>query len=243
VLIGLVAGIRAPGTRLRDWALVAAIGAIGHAAFHALMVAGIHHTTPAHASILIALSPVFATLLARLLLGEGLSGRRLAGIGVAFGGVVVIVSRDLTAGLGSATVLGDVMSLGASLAWATYSVLGKPALARGTPREVTTWVILLGTLPLLPFGAPELARMPWATISAGQWVLLLYLSAGTIAGANLLWYWALARTPTARVVSFSYLIPLISAVIAVGLGQEVLSGPLVIGSAAILGGVALAQRR
>ena len=69
-----------------------------------------------------------------------------------------------------------------------------------------------------------------------------YLSAGTIALANLLWYWALARTATARVVSFSYLIPVVATTIAIATGQESFSLPLAFGVVAVLGGVALVQR-
>jgi drug/metabolite transporter (DMT)-like permease len=72
--------------------------------------------------------------------------------------------------------------------------------------------------------------------------LIAYLSAGTIALANLLWYWALARAATARVVAFSYLIPVLATVIAVLAGQESLSPPLALGVMAVLGGVALVQR-
>jgi drug/metabolite transporter (DMT)-like permease len=238
--VGLAAGLRPPGPRARDWALVAVAGLVGNTGFHALMVTGIHHTTAAHAAILVALSPVFAALLARMLLAEPLTRRRLGGIALAFAGVAVIVSPDLGAP-GGGTWLGDALSLGASLTWAAYTVLGKPALAQAPARDVTTWATLLGSGPLLVMGWPGLATVSWAALSAGQWVLLLYLSAGTIALANLLWYWALARTPTARVVSFSYLIPLVSAVIAISLGQEPLSGSLVVGATGVIGGVALAQ--
>jgi drug/metabolite transporter (DMT)-like permease len=75
-----------------------------------------------------------------------------------------------------------------------------------------------------------------------QWLLIAYLSAVTIALANLLWYWALARRATARVVAFSYLIPVIATAIAVAAGQEALTAPLALGAAAVLAGVALAQR-
>ena len=53
---------------------------------------------------------------------------------------------------------------------------------------------------------------------------------------------ALARTATARVVAFSFLIPLIATTIAVLAGQETLSPSLVLGAVAVLGGVALAHQ-
>jgi drug/metabolite transporter (DMT)-like permease len=232
-------GALRPGFRLRDWALVVLLGLVGTTAFHALLVTGVHHTSPAHAAILVALSPLFAALLARLLLGEPLGARRLGGIGLAFAGVAVIVTR---AGGGSASWLGDLLSLGASLTWALYTVIGKPLLARATPLAVTTWAGILGALPLLPIGLPGLAEVRWSALTLPRWSLILYLSAGTIALANLLWYWALARWATVRVVAFSNLIPLVATAIAVATGQESLSLALGVGALAVLSGVAVAQR-
>ena len=121
-------------------------------------------------------------------------------------------------------------------------MIGKPLLARAAPLAVTTWAAILGALPLLPLGLPGLAEVRWSALSTPRWLLIAYLSAGTIALANLLWYWSLARWPTTRVVAFSNLIPLVATAIAVGAGQEPLSGSLVLGAVAVLGGVAVAQR-
>ena len=225
--------------RPRDWGLVVLLALLGNTLFHALLVTGVHRTSAAHGAVLVALSPVFAVLLARVLLGEPLGARRLGGIGLAMAGVVTIVTR---ADAGTASWQGDLLSLGASLAWALYTVIGKPVLARASPLAVTTWATFLGALPLLPLGLPGLREVRWSELSLGRWLLVGYLSAGTIAVANLLWYWALARTATARVVAFSYLIPVLATTIAVAAGQEALSPSLALGALAVLGGVALVQR-
>jgi drug/metabolite transporter (DMT)-like permease len=219
--------------------MVALLGLLGNALFHTLMVSGIHRTSPGHAAILVALSPVLAAILARLLFREPLAPRRLGGIALGFAGVWLIVTRG---GQGPSSVPGDLLSLGASLSWALYTVAGKPVLARVTPLAVTTWATLIGVIPMLPFGVPGLREVRWSALSPGQWLLLAYLSAGTIALANLLWYMALARAATARVVAFSFLIPLIAMAIAVLAGQEAVTPSLALGAAAVLCGVALAHR-
>ena len=198
-----------------------------------------HRTSPGHAAIIVALSPILSALLARLLYAEPVSARRIAGILLGFAGVALIVARGSR---GMSSVRGDLLCLGASLAWALYTVVGKPLLARATPLAVTTWATLIGVLPLLPFGVPGLHDVRWSELSLGQWLLLAYLSAGTIALANLLWYMALARTATTRVVAFSFLIPLIATTIAILAGQETLTPSLALGAIAVLGGVALAHR-
>jgi drug/metabolite transporter (DMT)-like permease len=232
-------GALRPAFRPPDWGRVVLLALLGTTIFHVLIVTGVHHTSPAHAAILVALSPLFASLLARFLLGERLGARRLGGIGLAFAGVVLIVTR---AGGGTASWLGDLLCLGASLAWALYTVFGKPLLTRVTPLGVTTWAGILGAIPLLPLGLPGLTAVRWGELSVERWLLVGYLSAGTIALANLLWYWALARWTTARVVAFSNLIPLVATGIAVGAGQEAMTPALGLGAAAVLCGVVVAQR-
>ena len=239
VAVGLATGALRSTLRPRDWGIVVLLGLFGNTLFHSLLIMGVHRTSPGHAAILVALSPVLAALLARLLYGEPVGARRMGGIALGFLGVAVIVLRGSH---GAASTLGDLLSLGASLSWALYTVVGKRLLARATPLAVTTWATLIGVIPLVPFGAPGLRDVHWAALTPGQWLLLAYLSAGTIALANLLWYVALARTATARVVAFSFLIPLIATTIAVLAGQEALTLSLALGAAAVLGGVALAHR-
>ena len=52
---------------------------------------GLAHTTPTHAALLYALTPVIVYLMARRLLGEGRALATLAGIAIAFAGVLVIL--------------------------------------------------------------------------------------------------------------------------------------------------------
>jgi drug/metabolite transporter (DMT)-like permease len=237
--VGLATGALRAALTPRDWGVVVLLGLFGNTLFHSLLVLGVHRTSPGHAAILVALSPVLAALLARGLHGEPVGRRRAIGIALGFVGVALIVLRGSHS---AASLLGDALSLGASLSWAIYTVVGKPLLARATPLAVTTWATLLGALPLLALGLPGLRAVRWAALAPGEWLLLVYLSAGTIALANLLWYVALARTATSRVVAFSFLVPLVATTIAVLAGQETLSPAFVGGAVAVLGGVALAHQ-
>ncbi len=239
VAVGLATGALRSALQPRDRGVVLLLGLLGNTLFHTLMVSGIHHTSPAHAALLIALSPVLAALLAWLLHAEPLGARRMAGVALAFAGVALIVARGSQ---GSPSMLGDLLCLGASLSWALYTVVGKPLLSRATPLAVTAWATLFGVIPMLPLGLPGLFQVGWSRLSVGEWLLLAYLSAGTIALANLLWYVALARTATARVVAFSFLVPVIATTIAVLAGQETLTPSFALGAVAVLGGVAVTQR-
>jgi drug/metabolite transporter (DMT)-like permease len=238
LLVWLVLAGRRPRLTSREWLTVAVVGVAGTAGFHLCLVGGLALTTPAHAALLVNLTPLFATLLARFWLGERLGPRRLGGVLLAFGGLVLIVARgDLTGG----TLLGDLLSVGAALAWTVYSVAGKPLLAVHPPLQITALAMILGTLPLLLVGGPALLAVPWRSLGAGAWLLLAYLSVGTIVVGYILWFWALARASTARVVAYSYLTPVIAAAISIALGQDAPSASLAVGALAVVAGVALTQ--
>jgi drug/metabolite transporter (DMT)-like permease len=230
---------RLPRLAPREWAQVALLGVTGNTVFQLCMVGGLRFTTPAHSSLLINLNPLVAVLLAAAWLGERLHGRRLAGTVLALAGTAVIVTRDGEAAGG--TLPGDLLSLGGAVAWAVYSVAAKPLLAVRPPLEVTALAMAVGAVPLLPLGLPGLLAVPWATLGPGTWLLLAYLSVFTLVVTYLLWYWALARAATVRVVTFSYLTPVIATAISVALGEDALTGSLVLGAAAVVAGVALTQ--
>jgi drug/metabolite transporter (DMT)-like permease len=229
-----------PRLSAREWWTIAFLGVAGNAGFQLCMVGGLRFTTPTHSAVMVALNPVFAALLSWAWLGERVSRRRAAGILLALGGVVLIVTRGGD-GTGGTWLAGDLLSLGAALAWAVYSVVGKPLLATHPALEVTTLTMAAGLIPLLPLGLPGLAGIPWVTLGWGTWLLLGYLSVFSQVVSYLLWFWVLARAATAQVVVFSYLTPLVAATISIAVGYEAPTGPLLVGALAVIAGVALAQ--
>jgi drug/metabolite transporter (DMT)-like permease len=84
-----------------------------------------------------------------------------------------------------------------------YSVGAKPLLAVHPPFQITALAMILGTLPLLLIGGPTLLAVEWDSLGPATWLLLAYLSGGTIVVASFLWFWALPRAATARVAAYS----------------------------------------
>ena len=102
--------------------------------------------------------------------------------------------------------------------------------------------MVAGAAPLLLLGIRGLVAVRWTGLSAGTWGLLVYISVVALTVSYLLFSWALARAAIARVAVFQYLTPVIAVLISVALGQQALTGTLVGSAAAVIGGVALAQR-
>lgn len=209
---------------------------------------GLSLSTAAHAALLYTLTPLFVALLAHVFVGERLTPRTATGTAIALGGALfVLVSRQAAQGaLSGAPLLGDGLILLAVLAWATYTAQGRTLVGRFGALRMIAWTLMGGTALFSPLGlalsfgtAAQRARFSQASPAA--WWGILYLVIFTSVIAYLVWYWALAWLPAARVAVFSNLQPLFTAGLAhVFLGEQVTL--LFLGGAAVvIGGVLLAQ--
>ena len=202
---------------------------------------GLAHSTAAHAALLYALTPMGVYLLSILRGRERVSPRAGAGILTAFAGVVVLLlGRGLAHAQGS--LFGDLLILGAVVAWVVYTTEGKPFAAAHGPVRATAWSMIaaaLLTLPAAPFAARPLAVLD---SSLAARACILYLAVLTSVVAYLLWYYALSRTEASKVAIFSNLQPAATAVAAWLILDESLHWELAVGGVLILAGVRLTQR-
>ena len=123
---GLVDGLRR----------AAPLGLLGIFANQILFMTGLRRTSAAHSAILIALLPVFVLLISALGRAERISVPKIAGVLVAFGGATVI-GLEHGVGLEAASATGDLLTLAGVLAFAGYTVLGKPVLRDFGPLRAT----------------------------------------------------------------------------------------------------------
>jgi drug/metabolite transporter (DMT)-like permease len=164
-----------------------------------------------HASISIATAvyntqPFMLIGLGALFLGEKVDAARLAWIGTAFAGLLLLLGLDprALAGQDGTALLGFGMALGAALLYAFAALIIK-RLA-GVPAELTALLqVSLGVLllaPLADFGALPATPGPWAWL-VGMGVLhtgLMYI----------LLYSAIQSLPTARVAVLSFIYPAVA---------------------------------
>lgn len=223
------------------------LGALGFVAVplnQGLFLAGLALSTPGHAALLYALTPVFVFLFARLRLGERATFAKLAGIALAFGGtLLVLLGRGLLGGAGAGKgLLGDVLLLGAVVAWAVYAVAGKVYAERYGAVTATGVSLLIGTALYLPLGIALSDLGHFRALSGAGWASLGYLVVLTSVAAYLIYYWALSRAEASRVAIWSNLQPVLTAVLAWAVYGERLTGSFLAGGAMVLAGVVLTER-
>jgi drug/metabolite transporter (DMT)-like permease len=161
--------------------------------------------------------------------GERLLKAQLAGLMLAFGGLVGL----LLPGLSAPPLVGSILMLGAGVAWGVYSLRGKGA---GDPTRVTAGNFLRA----VPIAMVLSALMYSATSvdNAGFWYAVL--SGAMASGIGYaIWYTALPALKATSAATVQLSVPVIAALGGVVLLGEPISLRLVLASAAILGGIAL----
>ena len=129
ILLALV-GRRVEAVPLKDALLLVCGGLLGITAYFSLQNLGVQRTSASDATLLVASFPAITMLLEATVLGKRVSLVRLAGVGIAFTGVFLIIQQSATLA-GAQRLEGDMLLLATGLAWALYNLVtptGHPAL-------------------------------------------------------------------------------------------------------------------
>lgn len=222
----------------RDWPQIAGFALLGLVATQILQAYALERSSSANTAWLVALNPVVTALLAAWLIGEHLSGK-LAGLAVAFGGALLVLSggHSLAQALTLPSTRGDLLTLVSTVSWALYTIYGRTFVSRHDPAVVTAHVLGMAAILCAPF---FVMRHGWAQLSALSpmgWVCLLYLGIACSGLAFMLYYGALEHLEASQVAAFIYVEPLIAQALSVIFLGEPLTASLLAGGAAILAGV------
>jgi drug/metabolite transporter (DMT)-like permease len=196
------------------------------------------HLDAGTAALLVNVAPVVVAVLAGVLLGEGFPARLLAGMAIAFCGVVLIAT---TTSSGGADVAGVLLGLLAALVYAGAAVAQKRLLARVDALTMTWIGAVAGTVALLPYLPALLTEL--ATAPAAATAGIVYLGVFPTAVAFLTWGYALSRTTAGRLAAATYTVPPIVVLLSWALLGEFPAPLALTGGLLCLAGVAVATRR
>lgn len=190
------------------------------------------------ASILNATTPLFTILIAHFLLQDDrMTFQKVLGLLTGFAGVVILMSKDLTAGAQN-SVIGQAAVILASLFYAGSAVYGRKLTqhVQGTVRgamllvTATIFMWIVGPLTERPFEFPSLPI---------TWVAVLWLGVlGSGLAVILLWYLIHEVGPT-RASLVTYLFPVGGVILGVIFLNENLSWQLLVGTVLIVGSLAV----
>lgn len=207
---------------LRDILLLGLAGVFGLVCNQCLYTIGLSITSPINSSIVTTSMPIFAMLLAFIILKEPLTLQKVGGVLTGCCGAVILVFTSLSATNSKVgNIWGDLMCLGAQLSFALYLSLFSSLLRRYSVFTVNKWMFLWATFLIWPFSAHHVMAIDWEHIAPATWWQTGYVVLfGTYVGYIFIMVGQHALRPT--VVSiYNYVQPLVAVVVSVLLGISV----------------------
>jgi drug/metabolite transporter (DMT)-like permease len=217
------------------------LGLVGNTLYQLGFISGLDRTTASNSALIIGAMPSITAFLAVALRLEPLRPRVLGGVLVATIGVMLVVAARGT-GFGSATLSGDLLSLGAVLCWAGYTLGLRVVPPEVSPLRITAITTLAGMPGLVLAGVPEMLGMDWSAVGWQGWASLGYATVLSLLVAYVIWNRSVKVVGPSRTVIYMCLTPLIAVAAAtVFLGERPM--PLqAVGAALIIAGVLLTRR-
>jgi drug/metabolite transporter (DMT)-like permease len=242
VLVALRLRGHVPLPARRDLWKVLALGVLGNVLYQQFFIFGLANTRAGIASVLLAGTPIVTTLLSAAFGHERIGPLVWTGAGASFVGITLVVTSGSAVGAaGEDTLLGDALMIGATLAWAAYTVGARPLIQRYGSVAVTAWTLWSGTIGVCLIGLPAVLAADLRQLNWEIWAAIAYAGALSIGLAYLIWTMGVRTLGNTRTAAFSNLVPALALVVAwLWLGEVPSAGQLV-GTAVILGGVTVVQ--
>ncbi|HSR51888.1 MAG TPA: DMT family transporter [Acidobacteriota bacterium] len=207
-----------------------------------IMNTGLTMTLAANLSVLFLTVPVFASLLAALLLNERLRANRVLGLALALLGTVLISDiqwRD-TALMDNAYLLGNLLILLSCAGFALGVILTKLLLAKLSYLRVNAYVFSIALLTVIPFAYQEDPNFLFKAGSYSWTVWPAFLKIGSVwALAAIGFTWVLSRLEASRTSVSLYLTPVFGVVSSALLLGESITLVMILGLTVTLLGLVL----
>ncbi len=242
LLLGAVRFLGAGGgVERKDLLAMMGVGALGVGATNVLFTSGVSLTNASDTALLYAVVPVWGMILGSVLGLERPTLRGILGVGVALLGIVVVVYGGL-GGSGS-SLEGNLLVLGATVCWGSYTVLSLPLLEKYSPLVVAAYTMLFGGLAALPFALPIFPNVDGDAMSIGVWAAVVYSTVLVAAFGFFAWQRGASLLGANKVLVYQYLITFVGVVSGMVFFGEGLGVEKIIGGAIILFGVYLSRRK
>jgi len=228
----------------KDLSVLAVLGAVGIGVNQFCFIVGLSRTSVAHSALIIGMTPILVLLIAAARGLERITPVRLAGMITAFSGVGVLSLEHGSGGSAASrpTLPGDLITLMAAAAFATYIVFSKEVRPHYPALAANAVLFGAGALSVLPVIVWQGWSFPFGHVSAAGWLAIVYMAALPSLFCYLVFYYALGYFAASRLSAFSYLQPVLATLLGVLLLGEHVTGLAAAGGAIILGGVFLTER-
>lgn len=226
----------------KDMLILLIGGLCGMLINQSLFAYGLGQTSSVDASIITTSGPLFAMILAAIILKEPITAKKAGGVLVGGAGAIFLVYSSTqvnTAGQGSA-LAGDIAVLSAQLFYSFYLVITRPLSTKYSPITMMKWMFLFSALIDLPIGYKYVMDAP---LFYQPDIMPYLLLSFTLVGATFITYLliplAQRRIRPTTISMYNNMQPLIASAVAIYMGMDRFTIEKLIAAILIFGGVYL----
>jgi drug/metabolite transporter (DMT)-like permease len=221
----------------RDVAAGLALGACGYAMQAGCYFAALERIDASLLSLLLYTFPAIVAAAAVALGRERIDGRRLSALGLASGGLVLVVAG---AGAGALDALGAALGLGAAVVYSAY-ILVSDGIAGRIPPQLLSTLVCTGAAAALAVASALLGQLRPGELTVAGWGWLALLALVSTVAAISLFFAGLRRVGPTTASILATVEPLVTVLLAFVVFGETLGVGQVVGGALVLAGVLVLQ--
>ncbi|MBQ5359247.1 MAG: DMT family transporter [Alistipes sp.] len=228
---------------VKDELLMVLLGISGGSLYFLLENTALVYTQASNVAIIIAATPLLTMLTVNLLdRGKGASKRLYGYSLMSLAGVaLVIFNGNFVLKLNP---IGDLLTFGAVVTWVIYSIIIAKVQERYSSWMITRKIFFYGVVTLLPYFLVEPWDVTWEMMSRPMvWGNIAYLGVLASLGCYMTWNIVIKRLGAVDATNYLYINPIVAMITANLLLGERITPLAIAGTALILVGVYLAERK
>lgn len=227
----------------KDMLLLLAGGLCGMVFNQGLFAYGLGQTSPVDASIITTSSPLFAMLIAAIVLKEPITWMKAGGVVVGGAGAIFLVYTSHHGEVQDGNMSGNLAIVGAQFFYAFYLVITRPLSERYSSVTMMKWMFLFASMAALPFFYNEVLIAPlFQQTDATPFLLLAFTLVGATFITYLLIPFAQRRIRPTTISMYNNMQPLIASGVAIYMGMDSFTIEKLIAGIFIFGGVYLVTK-
>lgn len=149
----------------RDLLRIAAASIFGIVLAQGGLILGLSLTSPINATMEITTQPIFALLLAAIILHERISHRKAAGVLLGFVGAAILVLLTTSDNGKAADFRGDIIVFVSQISFALYLTIFSDIIKRYSLFTFNKWMFTFASIFLLPLTFSDMMQLKWTTLS------------------------------------------------------------------------------
>ena len=226
-----------------DYRKIAAASVVGLFVPQMTFLMAITMTSAIDTAIIGTLGPIFTMVFAFFFLKEPITGKKAGGVALSFAGILFLIFNSVHSGGASVTSpWGVALLLVNSLSFSLYLGIFRPLIAKYSVVTFMKWTFLFSLIVSLPISAKGLVTTDYAAIPVNvRWEIGYLIIFATFVANFLIPYAQKFIRPT-LVSMYSYIQPIIAAIVSIWAGIDTLTWQKVLASLLVVGGVILVSK-